>query len=173
MLRHWIFVLLPLLAGCSEADVKRAAPGKMLVLVNGEEKTSTSISATIRSASLAGNPAISIEAAFDTPNGNFLIIVSASTHDIFKPIDVGEYVVEGEDIPMNYGIIYYSPDGQVSNSFVSFNVGGAQVGKIVLSRVDRERKIVSGTFECVVAHGTTGETITIREGSFTEIPYKD
>lgn len=171
MTRCRILLLLGLLA-CSEDEVKRAAPGQMLAIIDGEERISTSISATIHGASVAGNPAVSIEGAFETPTGNFLIIVSASTQDIFKPISVGEYVVEGVDIPMNYGIIYYSPEGS-SNSFVSFHVGGDEVGKIVLTQVDTGNKLISGRFECVVAHETTGETITIREGSFTQIPYTD
>lgn len=159
---------------CSDdEDIRRAAPGKMLAVVDGEEKISTSVNAIVRSASVAGNPAVSIEATFETPTENFVILLSASTHDVFKPIDVGEYVVEGEDIPMNYGIIYYSPEGVVANSFVSFYVGGDIVGKIVLTQVDTANKLISGTFECTVARPGTGETITIREGSFTQIAYTD
>jgi hypothetical protein len=172
-MKRTFIILFAVLLSCSEDEVKRAAPGKMLVVVDGEESVSIAISAIVRPATPAANPRASIEATFETATGNFLILLSASTQDVFKPIDVGEYTVEGEDIPLNRGIIYYSPGGVIENSFVSFHVGGEVAGKIVFTQVDTANKLISGTFECKAAHKDTGELVTISQGSFTHIPYSE
>lgn len=173
MRKLFALVLVTLFACGDDDDVKRAAEGHMAVTINGEESVSTSIIASVKPASLNSNPNASIDASFETPNGNFKIYLSASTQDVFSMIDVGEYVVEGEDIPLNYGIIYYSPGGAIANSFVSFNVGGDVVGSIVFTQVDTANKLISGTFECTAAKKGTGEMVTISEGSFTRIPYSE
>jgi hypothetical protein len=173
MRKLFVVMLVTLFACGDDKDVKKASPGQMLVKVNGEESVSTSISAIVRPATPAANPRASIEGSFETPAGNFKILLSASTQDIFKLMDVGEYIVEGQDIPLNHGIIYYSPDGVIEDSFVSFHVGGDVVGKIVFTQIDSFNKLISGTFECTAAHKDTGEVVTISDGSFTSIPYTE
>jgi hypothetical protein len=173
-MRNFASFLILVCFACSDGDSdKKAGNGQMLVNIDGEESASTSITARVRAATTTSNPSAAIEASFESANGDFKILLSASTQDIFKLMDVGEYVVEGKDIPLNRGIIYYSPGGVIAESYVSFHAGGDVVGKIVLTQLDTANKLISGTFECTAAHKTSGEVVSISEGSFTRIPYTE
>jgi hypothetical protein len=167
-----ILTILTLLA-CEKAEVKRADAGKMMLKIDGVEHVSNSITALVRPATTSTNPRAAVEASFTSSQRNFEIQLSVSTQDIFKPMDVGEFIVEGEDIPLNYGIIYYSPDGNASDAYISFYVGEPVVGKIIFTQVDTVNKLVSGTFECQTAREDTGEVVVLTEGSFTKIPYTE
>lgn len=145
----------------------------MMVRIDGEESISTSVTARVRPATPSANPSASLEASFTSPSGDFEILLSASTQDIFKLMEAGAYVVEGEDIPFNYGIIYYAPGGALADSYVSFHVGGAEVGEIVITQIDTGNKLISGTFQCTAAQKNTGDIVAITEGSFTRIPYRE
>jgi hypothetical protein len=174
MVRFAVIIILVSLFACSEEnEAERASAGQMWVRVNGEKNISSSVTAIVRPATPAANPRTFIEASFDAPSGFFKILISASTQDIFKLIDVGEYVVEGEDVPLNHGIIYYAPGGLVENAFVSFHAGGDVVGKIVITQLDTVNKLISGTFECTAANPDSGESVEINSGSFTQIPYSE
>ena len=134
---------------------------------------STSVTAVVSGATTASNPRAAIEAAFENTQGRFKILVSVSTQDVFKPIDAREFVVEGKDIPLNYGIIYYTAEGFASNPYASFHVGETAVGKVIVTEVDSTNKLISGTFECRTAQKNSNEVIVLSEGSFTKIPYKE
>ncbi|HEY0742920.1 MAG TPA: DUF6252 family protein [Chryseosolibacter sp.] len=174
MKRIAVFLLLALTACSSDPESKKAPAGMVMMTIDGTEMLSVSASAVVTSASLTGNPSVGVDAAYNTPNGKYIIMLRASTHDVFKLMDVGEYTVEGKDLPANTGIIYYTPEGAPSsNAYSSLFVGTDVVGKIVITSIDTTNKFVSGTFECTVAHSDTGEMLSITGGSFTQIPYRD
>jgi hypothetical protein len=173
MKKALIFLVILAFIGCKDDEAGRADAGKMMLEVDGVKHTSASASAIVKPATTATNPRASIEASFSSAQGDFDIIMSVSTQDIFKAIDVGEIVVEGEDIPFNYGIIYYSPNGIVADSYISFHVGEPTVGKIIFTQVDTTNKLISGTFECRTARKDNGKVVVLTKGSFTKIPYTE
>jgi hypothetical protein len=176
-MRHHVFYVLifAVTLSCGDSDkIKKAAPGQMLVVVDGVEYSSTSIMALVRGASPNANPRASIEAKFDvSATQKFSVVLSASTQEVLSPIGPGEFVVEGIDIPNNFGIVYYSPDQQVAGSYVSFYVGEPVVGKITFTEVDTVNKLISGTFESKTAKENAGDIVTLKQGSFTSIPYTE
>lgn len=173
MNRIAVFLCAALFACSSDPESKKAPAGTVMMTINGTEMLSVSASAVVASASLSGNPRAAVDAIFTTPNGNYKIMLGASTQDVFRPMDVGEYTVEGKDLPANTGIIYYLPEGApVSNAYSSMFVGTDVVGKIVITSLDNTKQLISGSFECTVAHNGTGELLSITGGTFTEIPYQ-
>ncbi len=108
---------------------------------------------------------------YQNVNGNYYFHLQGENFDenmsaislgtINKPISEGE----------NYNLLEESEGNATASIFFlsllnSINTSSTHTGNLHISKLDLEKRIVSGTFEFDIVHPETGEIIEVRKGRF-------
>lgn len=159
-----IFLLLLAVAGCDEEiRIEPASPRRIKMQLNDREiVTSSEFSHALW---IPDKGSIHI-------NGFFKNSANPDVEDQFQiylsaPV-IGTNVIPGKDDYRNL-VTYAVPLAPAMKQFYSANARLPVSGEVVLTQLDFDKKLVSGTFSAILATNDKTETLKVTHGSFTEI----
>ena len=157
-----------MMLSCSkdEEGPELAAPGTIVMELDGVRMESSS----------REKP----QALYNASSGRVLIVgffeqplVPADTSDFAIRIDnatTGIFDLKGGlEYSSDYVLYSRSPDFY---TYYSFQVNALIAGKVVITKMDVDKKLISGTFVTKVSHENGVDVLTINNGSFTDIPWQ-
>ena len=162
--RFTYFVIAVILSAC-DPPVPEPIMGLSVTIGNDKLQT-TKVSCSYNNAL---GEELYIEAFFPTsgqPAGLTLVI---STPNANSELEEREYKIAGLDAGVPEATLSYLPAFPAS-PFASQSMEGVTVGTVTITKLNRDKRQVSGTFECTVKSGNN-EVIDIKQGTFTKIQF--
>lgn len=154
------------LALCSCRDVKHDPVGVVWGSFGQKDLESKSALALMEN---PNGETLSIVAYFDLDNNTAMMNLSISTNDVNGLLEEKTYIIAGQDPPTPEAVFLWFTE-EYSAAYASTNQNSSDpAGTVTITQLDRQKRLVSGTFHATVQR--TDELITIRNGRFNELRY--